>query len=216
LADAQIQTIFQELKNDIVTLKARPNQRLTETEISRKFNCSRTPVREALRKLEQEGWIKTIPHQGYYVRSYTALEIDNIFEVRIALERLSVRLAGEQSDHTLIQQLRQDWVSKASNIESPNVVEFDLLKDDTNFHETIARASGNEQLHQYLTKINEQIHMVRQIDINLEDRKSNMIANHIAILDLILNRQLDEAQLAIDVHIRTCKDKLKSFFVLYL
>jgi DNA-binding GntR family transcriptional regulator len=211
--EVQNNSIFDTIKHRIVHLIYKPHQRLTEIKLSQEFGCSRTPVREALRKLEQEGWVTMIAHQGYYIRSYTAKEVDDLYELLITLEKMAVRLAIQQGNEQMLAELNQIWLSKPVSWEE--TIGLQMINDDIQFHEQIVEAGGNGELLSHMRKINERINIIRRIDYNQKDWAKTIISEHIHILSSILNKNVEEAERLIEEHIRSNKENIKQFIQLY-
>lgn len=210
----QADTIYAALRELIVQSQFRPGQRLTEAELAARFGSSRTPVREALRKLERDGWIVLVPHRGCHVRQFTVRELDDTYEVRIALERLSVALAIRQGDAAILRRLAARWAAFADPPDEDSGLE--MLAADEEFHETLARCSGNVQLIEHLKRINEQIRIVRRIDFTRAERRAQTISDHRTILSHVLDHDVMQAQAAVEDHVRVSKAAVKSLARIYL
>ena len=104
---------YNSIKKKIFSFALKPGEIFFETEISRKLGASRTPVREALNILEQEGLIKKLPNRGYSVVNITASEIEELYELREALEILALRAAAKKAQ-------KQDWI-RLENRESHGI-----------------------------------------------------------------------------------------------
>lgn len=201
MGTAQTTDIFTSLKERIIHYELRPRERLTEAGLAAQYGLSRTPVREALRKLEQEGWVVLIPHQGYYVRDFSVKELDDIYEVRIALERFAVRLAAERMGAEQYADLHAFWGRPEPAQEIDNLA---MLRADESFHESIARATGNGELLRALRSINERIRIIRRIDFTDPERIRQTYQQHLRILEL-LHRRDAAAEEAMEAHIRESK-----------
>lgn len=214
LGRVQTDTIYKLLKEEILQNRLTPNERLTELQLAERFGSSRTPVREALRRLSEEGWIILRPHRGYSVRSYTVKEIEDIYEIRNALERLAVRLVIERGDNKILEPLIDRWENMTPGESSGTGVE--MLEADEEFHYSLAVASGNGQLPSQLQRINEQIRIVRRIEYTLRDLAEHTIQNHRRILALIMAGDTAGAKQAIDEHIRSGLTGVKDLAHIYL
>ncbi|SDO33219.1 transcriptional regulator, GntR family [Paenibacillus sp. yr247] len=212
--DQQKVRIFETLKHWIVHLKLLPYQRLTEIKLSQEFGCSRTPVREALMKLTQEGWIVMVPNQGYYVRGIRPKELEDLYELLITLEKMAISLVTSNKDQSVIKKLHKKWNEKPRAWE--DTVGLQLIADDEEFHEEIAFASDNNELHSSIKKINEKIHIIRRIDYNNKDWARNIVNDHVEILDSILQRNTVQAEQLIEKHIRSNKETMMSLINVYL
>jgi DNA-binding GntR family transcriptional regulator len=136
--------VVEQVRQEISTGKLRPNQRLVETEIAEKLGISRTPVREALRILETEGYLKRLPRGGLTVTDYSIDEIRNICEVREALESMALKLACERATDEQINHAVKIHERILEAIRQKDVDKF--LELNTTFHNELLSGCGNEQL----------------------------------------------------------------------
>ncbi|MCC7160973.1 MAG: GntR family transcriptional regulator [Anaerolineae bacterium] len=139
-------TIYDRLKADILSRTIKPGQALTEAELAKDFQVSRTPVREALNLLEKEGLIQRISRRGYIVTELSLEDVLDLIELRIILEREAVRLAAiRRGAETAAELERLNNAGFAG--------ELPLLEVDREYHRTIAHASGNRQLAEVLEMV---------------------------------------------------------------
>ena len=199
--------VYSALKQRIVQFELRPNERLTEVQLAQEFATSRTPVREALFKLEREGWVVNRPHQGFAVRNFSLSELDDIYEVRIALEWLSVRLACANMAAHDLERLINFWSHPAANASPDPLI---MLKHDEDFHVAIADGTGNQELVSQLQHTNERIRIIRRIDFTKEARVKQTFKEHARILELIRRKDVEAAQEAMEAHIRISKGSIRA------
>jgi len=121
-----------------------PGERLMEIQLSEELGVSRTPVREAIRKLDQEGYIVMMPRRGAYVASITIRDINEIFEIRRALESLSSSLAAERISSDELETLQRLLVEIGRYIKAKNMEK--IVETDIKFHDMLYQASRNERL----------------------------------------------------------------------
>ncbi len=200
---AQSEGVYDALKERIIEFKLRPNERLTEIQLADEFETSRTPIREALLKLEREGWVVSRPHHGYTVRDFSIAELDDTYDVRIALEWLSVRLACERMVAAEIDRLEDFWSRPQDHATGDASA---MLRCDEEFHESVARASGNQELVRHLRNTNERIRIIRRIDFTRNERIDLTFREHAAMLRLIRKQDVAAAQQAMENHIRASRD----------
>lgn len=178
--------IFQTLRNRIIQWEYPPGYRLTEEALCQEFNVSRIPVREALHLLEESSLVEKVPHQGCTVRQLNEREINELYDVRLALEGFVVEyLAGNGMDEAIWQQLYDHWQTLYHT--NPEA-DFDanlLAKEDESFHETLAQATMNETLVTSLKGINERLAFVRFTDITTLERLLETCQQHLPILEHI-------------------------------
>jgi DNA-binding GntR family transcriptional regulator len=180
-----------------------PEHRLTESELCKKFSVSRSPVREALRMLASDGFVKKLPNRAYVVRQYNLVEIEELYDVRLALELYAVeRLATKDPLHKNgeedIDKLTKTWTGL---LKGPVKKAEELAKLDTQFHETLAHAVGNTSLLQHLRAINERLMLFRMIDFDKTDRAKSTCRQHLEILKRIAAKDASGARIAMQRNI---------------
>ena len=151
--------VFQTLRQAILSGQLQPGERLMEIHLAKQLGVSRTPVREAIRKLELEGLVSTIPRRGAVVAEITRTDMEDVLEVRHALEDLAVRRASENMSEEQLNELK-----KASARFEECVRKDDLrasAQADEEFHEIISEATGNRRLLQILNNLRGQIYRYR-------------------------------------------------------
>ncbi len=193
-------SIVSTLKERIIRWQYPPEHRLTEAELCQKFGVSRSPVREALRILATDGFVKKMPNRGYAVKQYNLREIEELYEVRLALEMfvvecLAKRRAPKRND---INALKRTW-TRVLNGTSKKDKELALL--DTQFHETLAHAVGNKSLLQQLRAINERLMLFRMIDFGKAHRAESTCHQHLEILRCIAAKDIPGARKAMQRNI---------------
>ena len=175
--------VFENLREAIVEGKLKPGQRLMEVQLAEQLGVSRTPVREAIRKLELEGLVVMLPRKGAYVANVSLKDVIDVLEIRASLEGLAASLAAERISDEDIKKLEaivdefKEGVSE-SDVES-------LLKKDVEFHECIFKATNNKKLHQFINSLWEQVYRFRVTYISDYDSTVNIIEEHKMILDAI-------------------------------
>ena len=175
--------VFENLRKAILEGQLKPGQRLMEVQLAEQLGVSRTPVREAIRKLELEGLVVMLPRKGAYVANMSLKDIVDVLEVRASLEGLSASLAAErmhEDDIKKLEKIVQDFKEHAS---SGDVEQ--LLKMDVEFHECIFKAANNKRLHQLINSLWEQVYRFRVTYISDYDSSLSIVEEHNKILDAI-------------------------------
>jgi DNA-binding GntR family transcriptional regulator len=193
-------SIVATLKERIIHWQYPPEHRLTEAELCQKFGVSRSPVREALRTLATDGFVKKMPNRGYSVKQYNLREIEELYEVRLALELyvvecLAKRGAPKQND---MEALKRTWTGLLNGVSK---TDEELAKLDTQFHETLAHASGNKSLLRQLRAINERLLLFRMIDFGKAHRAESTCHQHLEILKRIAAKDIPGARKAMQRNI---------------
>ena len=194
--------IFDTLKKRIIKWEYLPGQRLTEESLCSEFGVSRVPVREALRMLEDNRLVDKIPYRGCTVKQPNLQEINDLYDVRLALELFVVEQLARQGMPPLVAQaLRQIWESLLATDQPAEVDVFSLARQDEGFHETLAQATGNRLLAEQLHLINERLYFTRLADITTIERMQDTCRQHLHILAHIGAGDVPTARAAIQTNI---------------
>ena len=151
--------VFNTLRQAILTGELKPGERLMEIHLSDRLGVSRTPIREAIRKLELEGLVVMIPRKGAQVAKITEKNLKDVLEVRRALDTLAVRLACKRMDDTYKKQLREACDEFAKVVKCSNTK--DITEADVRFHDIINQSTGNDRLIQLINNLSEQMYRYR-------------------------------------------------------
>lgn len=204
-------SVVRTLKEQIVHWHYPPEHRLTEDELCKTFGVSRSPVREALRVLASDGFVKKLPNRGYVVKQHTLEEIEELYEMRLALELYTVeRLAAKDPPAPLaaeLDDLKRTW-SGLLKESSKEPEEFAIL--DTLFHDTLARAFGNTSLLRCLRTINERLTLFRMLDFHKRDRAEHTCHQHLKILERIMAKDAPGARAAMQGNIEEGRNNIRT------
>lgn len=192
--------IYERLRRAIMDFELAPGARITETELAASFGISRTPVREALHRLENEGLISIRPKQGCFVRDVDIHQISNYYDVRIALEVMAVELACKNMPDEVISQLSDTWNPAKRPKRFKNPDEIKVLEEV--FHAMIAEYSGNPVLASYLKDVNDHIRSVRRLGFPDEKSIIETYEEHYLICKLLKKRDARAAREEMVRHIR--------------
>ena len=192
--------VFNTLRQAILKGELKPGERLMEIQLANKLGVSRTPVREAIRKLELEGLVLMIPRKGAEFAEITRQDMEDVLEVRTALEELAVK---DACDHITDAQLSE--LKKASNEFKKALLEGkDLVTcadADMHFHDVILSATNNRRLIQMLNNLSEQMYRYRMEYLKDERTHKTLIEEHDAIRRALKKHDKVKAGAAIRVHI---------------
>lgn len=188
--------VFENLREAILSGELLPGQRLMEIQLAEKLGVSRTPVREAIRKLELEGFVVMLPRKGAYVADISIKEIIEVLEVRAILEGLAANLATDRMSDEDINKLEE-----IVNSTNEKLTTEELLKKDVEFHECIFKASNNKKLHSIITSLWEQVYRFRVTYISNQESISTIIEEHKQILSAIKSRNSNLAEQYAKEHI---------------
>lgn len=184
--------VFNTLRKAILKGELKPGERLMEIALAERLGVSRTPVREAMRKLELEGLVVMIPRRGAQVANITEKDLNDVLEVRIALENLSIENACTRMTE---EQLSQLW--EAAKVFERTMADGNLVKlaeADVAFHEVIYQSSDNRRLNQVLNNLREQIYRYRVEYLKDEETRNLLVKEHEELYKAIKARDVKTAQ----------------------
>lgn len=196
--DTEATRLYRELKHDILARRFAPGQPLAEIELARRYGASRTPLREALQRLNADGLVRIEPRRGAFVQELTVTDFLEINELRSVLEPYAARVAATRIDQQAVQQLRTELTS--IRVVAPAEDDFHRLEAlDADVHEAIARASGNQRLCRLIASLDDMMQVMRVGD--MRRRHAETHESLTAILDALAARDADAAELLLRRHI---------------
>lgn len=199
--------VFMALKERIIHWHYPPGYRFTEEGLCEEFGVSRSPVREALRMLVENGLVEKEPHKGYSVKQPDMREIHELYEVRLALELYVVALLTKTGmPNAEWQRLYDVWQAILDKIPE-NVNDFS--EQDEEFHEALAALAHNKILMQQLRSIDERLHFIRVMDITTSERLRSTCKQHIRILECIKDGDVDCAREALEMNIQDGRENVE-------
>lgn len=198
------ETVFLTLRKLILTGKLHPGERLTEVRLGRILGTSRTPIREAIRKLEIEGLVTITPGSGARVARITEGDLQDVMEVRSALDQLCASLASQRISEDEKKELVRACEAFEYSTRFGN--EQEIAESDVRFHDVIANAAGNKRLDQVLTGLADTIYRFRYEYIRDDLHYEELIMEHRAICRAILDGDSSAASEAARNHIDRQRD----------
>jgi len=198
--------VFSHIENDILNGKYKPGESLIETKLSEELGVSRTPVREAIRQLELEGLVHSIPNKGAVVKGVSTQDIEDIYTIRTLIEGLAARWAAENITTEELEELKE-----AVELEEFYTLKNDtvhLLQYDSKFHDIIFRASKSKPLMHTLRSFHHYVQRARGMSLNTPGRAQKVLEEHRAILKAIEARNADMAEKLITEHVRNASRNL--------
>lgn len=199
--------VYQLLKERILNMDLSPGTRLKAEELAEELGVSNTPLREAIRQLTKDGLVETIPYRGSFVKSLSAREVGEIYDVRMALEALAVRLAAQAATLEQTAQI-ESWVREYEQAFFADDVHAGLQADFA-FHELIAQASGNRALYDLLQSLSARVQALRRMDRG-KTRRQESLEDHRAICQALKERDARKAEEAMIRHISKGKQHAMS------
>ena len=184
--------VFNTLRQAILRGELKPGERLMEVQLANKLGVSRTPIREAIRKLELEGLVLMIPRKGAEVADITEKSLMDVLEVRKALEELAVQLCCDKITGKEIEELHRAADDFRRILKTSDDV-TEIAEADVRFHDIIYLATGNQKLIQILNNLREQMYRYRVECIKRKESHPTLIAEHEEIIRRIENKEKKEA-----------------------
>ncbi len=203
--------VFETIREAIIVGDLEPGERLMEVQMAEELGVSRTPVREAIRKLELEALVIMVPRKGAYVADISMRDLADVFEIRGALEGLAAGLAAERATEEEIEELERMLVKISDTIEKNDVRE--TIELDTQFHELLYSASRNERLRGILSQLREQIHRFRLQSLGRPGRMRVALEEHRSIVEAVAERDPDIAQERASAHIESAENALMGSYL---
>ena len=198
--------VLEALREAIKSGSLQPRERLMEIQLADELGVSRTPVREALRKLELEGFIVMVPRKGAYVSDLSMKDIADVFEIRAALEGLAAAMAADRITEDELETMERLLVEKGEAIHQDDIDK--LVEVDTKFHEAMYKASRNDRLTSIISNLREQIQRFRLTSLSVPGRKEDSLDEHRNILEAIQARDVQLARKLAQEHIENAENVL--------
>lgn len=198
--------IFDTLREAIIVGELKPGQRLMEVQLAEKMGVSRTPVREAIRKLELEGLVEMLPRKGAHVADLSVKDIMDVLEVRATLDGLATSLSATRITDDEKKELRHLLDQFINYVEKENLQ--GSIKKDVEFHDVIYRSSRNDKLIQISNNLREQIQRFRIVYIKDYSSSRELIREHTEIYEAIIAGNPETAMEAARRHIKNQEETI--------
>ena len=199
--------VYEELKRQILVGEIAPGTRMMEVELAEDMGVSRTPVREAIRKLEKEGLVTIEPRRGAYASDISIKDMVDVLEVRQMLEGMAASMAAQK----VTEEEKLDFVEANSAyknaVKKGNIEE--IIRYDELFHKLIVSYSGNKTLNQLLSQVQELALRFRYIYYDDFSRYENMPVEHEEIEEAIISGDTQKAKVVAEEHV----ERLKKFVI---
>jgi DNA-binding GntR family transcriptional regulator len=202
---------YQALKDAIITGALKPGELIAERELAHRYQLGKTPIREALQALKQVGLVEAIPRAGYMVSAITTRDVQELFEVRSILETAAAGLAALNASEEVRQRLwksadfrytHRDWASYKA-----------FLTANTEFHYTVAQASGNQRLAQIVLRLLEDLERLFHLELDVRDSAAEMQAEHKTLVEALTARDPERARQVMAEQIQKSRDRVMEAIV---
>ncbi|QKO23918.1 GntR family transcriptional regulator [Rhodoferax sp. BAB1] len=201
--------VYEQLKRDVADFKLVPGDRFTENELSERLGVSRTPVRQALFRLQQEGYVEVLFRNGWRVLPFDFEQFEQLYDLRMVLETTAVqRLCADDAriDRELLAQLAAIWLVPAAE-RSADIRQ--VAQWDEDFHCTLVAAAGNAEMTRVHRDVTERIRIIRRLDFTKQARIDATYEEHAKILRAIQRKRSDPAVMLLRAHIQTSQAEVR-------
>lgn len=205
--------VYEQLKRDIADFKLVPGDRFTENSVTERLDVSRTPVRQALTRLQQEGYVEVMFRSGWRVLPFDFAKFEQLYDLRMVLETTAAhRLCDEglrspkPVNHTLLDDLMGLWLVPLAQRSTDTV---QVSQWDEAFHCALVVAAGNPEMARVHRDVTERIRIIRRLDFTQQARIDATYEEHGKILKAIRAKRGDQAALLLRAHIETSQAEVR-------
>lgn len=202
LADA----VYADLRRALLDRKFDPGEPLTEHELCRRFKVSRTPIREALAKLERDQLVRVVPKKGAFVRTLSHDDIRELYQIREVLEGLAVRLATPRVDGAELEDFGRRFHELKARGGRLDFTAVRALGDE--FHRFLLKKADNARLLELLEQIREQIRPVWTMSIMAPRRVQEILREHLGMIEALKRADVDRAERLMQRHVRRVREAI--------
>lgn len=201
--------VYQQLKQDLADFVLVPGDRFTENEVSERLQVSRTPVRQALMRLQSEGHVEVLFRSGWRVLPFDFSRFDQLYDLRLLLETTAVRRICEgyaRVDGSQLEALSATWlVPQARRSSDAGAV----AQWDEDFHCTLVSAAGNAEMARVHRDVTERIRVIRRLDFTKQPRIDHTYEEHGKILRALKAKRAEQTVLLLSAHIATSQAEVR-------
>jgi len=202
-ANPLAEQVYGRLKEDIFEFRLLPGDRFTETEMAERYEVSRTPMRDALYRLQREGFLEVEFRRGWKVRNLDFGYFDDLYDLRIVLETAAMERICQMPEHPeQLLSLKAVWLMPKAEREKDGRA---VARLDESFHTTLVNAAGNREMARVHAELTEKIRIIRRLDFTQGERIDATYQEHGKLLQLLLRRKLPEASMLLRSHIEQSK-----------
>ena len=205
--------VYLELKHKILTGEIVSQTRLMEIDLSEKMNVSRTPIREAIKRLADDGLVKVEPRRGAYVANISIKDMLEVFEVREDMEGFVAKLAAQRITDEEKEQLKAIAREYEKAIEEADDKEK-IIALDEKFHNFIVKCSGNETLSELVNYVQELSLRFRYLYYDDSSLYESTLEQHNRIMEAINGGRAEDARAEADAHVKTLKEFMSCQLIL--
>jgi len=206
---SRAEEVYQQLKRDVSEFKLVPGDRFTETEISQRLGVSRTPVRQALFRMQQEGFVEVLFRSGWRVLPFDFNQFEELYDLRMVLETTAAhRLCESEAkiNQSMLDDLAAIWLVR-QDLRSSDMEQ--VSRWDEAFHCALMAAAGNAEMARVHCDVTDRIRIIRRLDFTKQPRIDATYEEHAKILKAIQRKRGDEAAMLLRAHIETSQVEVR-------
>ena len=194
-----VDKVYEAVRELAVEYHFKPRERANEAELATRLGVSRTPVREALNRLARDGFMRLVPNRGFYARDISPKDVEELYELRAAIERAAFKLACQRGTDDEISATAAVWETNSEHSGRPDWAR--VTEADEAFHISIAKMAKNDRMFSAVESINLLIRFFRRIDLESDRRRASLYDEHAGIIDCLKRRDADKGCELIERHI---------------
>lgn len=206
MSDSLAEQAYQLLRRDILQCTLEPGLMVAQSQLVERYQLSTTPVREALKRLEMEGYVQSIPRFGYRITPVTVEDIENIYELRLFLEIPAVRLAAQRASDAQIEEIRKSSLFTYRYKDTQSYQQF--LEENVAFHTRVALTSGNKRLAETIRRLLDDMNRIFHLGLDVRDSAEEMKNEHIALSGALVSRNAKLAEEIMEDQIRRSQQRV--------
>lgn len=200
--------IYEMLKEAIFSGELEPGERIIETRLADEMGISRTPIREAIRHLESEGYIESMDNGGVRVSEITEDDIKEWHEIKLVFDELAMKKTVDNITEEIIEILKEDLNKVEKAISQEKIDDEEIIKLNTDFHNTMYEISGNKLIKTIKEDYQKYNYMMRKYLSKIEGRHQQALLEHKQILEAIINRDKEKVVKLSQKHRESSKEAL--------
>ena len=197
---------YTEIKRDILTCRLEPGSRFAQAQLVTQYAYGLTPIREALKRLEQEGFVRSIPRFGYRITPVTTTDVEDLYDLRQVLETGALRLAIERASDAQVAEIERQASFRYTFGDPASYLSF--LERNVQFHVQIAQLSNNRKLAELIGSVLNQMTRIFNLGLDLRDSAEEMQADHHALAAAIARRDLPSALAQVEAEIAASRRRV--------
>lgn len=205
--------VYFQLKKDIAEFRLVPGDRFSENEVCKRLCVSRTPVRQALSRLQQEGFVEVLFRSGWRVLPFNFDQFEQLYDLREVIETTAAqrlcadaKVSGSQLERNQLDQLAAIWLAP---LDQRSTDGLQVSQWDEAFHFSLVAAAGNAEMARVHQEVTERIRIIRRLDFTQDHRITATYDEHAQILQAILAKRADQACMLLRAHIGSSQAEVR-------